>query len=189
MEKYVELLYNRLSDADKMKLFVMTESANNETHNNGIMSQLSPEVMKRVHDPDPNVRVAEKTSLAKSVGRTFVQTSQPVPLETGIGHLISIVYDERFVNCISVCIQGGIEGLYQSNVWQHNQSKIMEYHILVENNGGNIKPFMDNMTFLNEVYPNFKIIIKNMNEEPSKQGFEIEKTEKKKGFFSKLFGK
>ncbi len=173
-----------------MKLFVMTESANNETHNNGIMSRLSPEAMKRIHDPDPNVRVAEKTALAKSVGKTFVQTSQPVPVNTGIGHLISMVYDERFVNCISVCIQGGIEGLFQSNIWQNNQNEIMEYHILVENNGGNIEPFMDNMTFLNEVYPHFKIIIKDMNEEPSRKEEKKEnKTEKKKGFFSKLFGR
>lgn len=187
MEKYVELLNNRLSEDDKGKLFLMTEGAMNEIHNSGIMSQLSPEIMKKVHNPDPNIRISEKTSLAKSVGKNFIPISQPLSLETGIGHLISVVYDERFVNSISLCIQGGIEGLFQSKVWQNNKNSILEYHILVDNTAnGNTEAFLANMEFLNKVYLNIDIIVKNMDF--TKKEAKMEE-KKKKGFLSRLFGK
>ncbi len=196
MEQFVKALIDRTPDDKKMSVHIIMDNAINEMHNNGIISKLSPEDAAKMHDPDPNVRVTEKTSLAKSVGKTFIPITQPLPLENGIGYLASVEYDSRFVNSISLCIQGGIEGLYQSGIWQKNKNKIMEYHILAFANGQDIAPFVENMTVLNDLYPDFEIKVVNQENTKKNSGADskaeqntIVKPADKKGFFSKLFGK
>ena len=196
MEQFVKALMDRIPDDKKMSIHIIMDNAINEMHNNGIISKLSPEDAARMHDPDPNVRVAEKTSLAKSVGKTFIPITQPLPLENGIGYLASVEYDARFVNSISLCIQGGVEGLYQSGIWKKNKNKIMEYHVLVSDNGQDIAPFVSNMTVINSLYPDFEIKVVNQKDTKKNAVKDSEpavntttKSSEKKGFFSKLFGK
>lgn len=195
MEQFVKSLYDRTPDDKKKSILLMMHGAIYEMHNNGIVLGLSPEDAIRMHDPDPNVRVTRKTSLAKSVGRKFISLSLPLLLENGIGHFISVEYDARFVNSISLCIQGGIEGLYQAGVWQKNENSIMAYYISVADNGNDISPLVSNMTALNELYPDFVIKVVNQKDEKnsvseskSSNGNE-NKPINKKGFFAKLFGK
>ena len=55
MEKYVQLLYDRIKD-DKdrvMRLIMIMDGAINEMHNNGIFSQLPLDVQEKVHSKDP----------------------------------------------------------------------------------------------------------------------------------------
>lgn len=196
MEQFVQALIDRTPDDKKMSIHIIMDNAINEMHNNGIISRLSLEDAARIHDPDPNVRVIEKTSLAKSVGKNFIPITQPLPLENGIGYLASVEYDQRFVNSISLCIQGGIEGLYQSGIWQKNKNKIMKYHVLVADNGQDITPFVTNMNVLNDLYFNFEIKVVNHNDVKKNTVTASEPTQKttaqpteKKGFFAKLFGK
>ncbi len=196
MEQFVKALIDRVPDDKKMSVHIIMDNAINEMHDNGIISRLSPGAAARIHDPDPNVRITEKTSLAKSVGKNFIPITQPLPLENGIDYLASVEYDPRFVNSISLCIQGGIEGLYQSGIWQKNKNKMMEYHVLVVDNDHDIMPLVDNMNVFNEVYPDF--VIKVVNQKDTKKNSDtdsksaqntVAKSAEKKGFFSKLFGK
>ncbi len=196
MEQFVKALIDRTPDDKKMSVHIIMDNAINEMHNNGIISRLSPEDAARMHDPDPNVRLTEKTSLAKSVGKNFIPITQPLPLENGIGYLASVEYDPRFVNSISLCIQGGIEGLYQSGIWEKNKNKMMEYHVLVVDNDHDITPLVDNMNVLNEVYPDFIIKVVNQKDKTKNLANDSKNTSnsstfapEKKGFFAKLFGK
>ena len=196
MEQLVQALIDRTPDDKKMSVHIIMDNAINEMHNNGIISRLSPEDAARMHDPDPNVRVTEKTLLAKSVGKNFIPITQPLPLENGIGYLASVEYEPRFMNSISLCIQGGIEGLYQSGIWQKNKNKIMEYHVLVSDNGHDIAPFVANMTVFNDLYPDFEIKVVNQKDTKKNSAADskpaqntAKKPAEKKGFFSKLFGK
>ncbi len=188
MESFVKALHDRISDDKKMGLIVMMDNAINEMHNNGIISQLNPDDVAKMHDPDPNVRITEKTSLAKSVGKNFIPITQPLPLENGIGYLASVDYNTKFVNSISLCIQGGIEGLYQSGIWQKNKNQIMEYHVLVDDNNEDISQLRTNMGILNDLYPNFEIKVVNQKD-TKKQSQVSNEDPKKKGLFSRLFGK
>lgn len=85
MEQFVKMLYDRLETKKnlQMQLYVIMQNAINEMHNNGIIAGLTGEVAQLMHDPDPEVRVREKTSLAKSVGKQFIPTTMPVPSQGG----------------------------------------------------------------------------------------------------------
>ena len=112
MEQFAKSLYDRLDSKEQMQLVCMMENAINEMHNNGIISQVDISGSSRLHDPDSNVRVTEKTLLAKSVGHSFVVASMPGMTENGIAHTIKINNDPHFPNSIAICIQGGLEGLF-----------------------------------------------------------------------------
>lgn len=81
MEQFVKMLYDRLETKKElqMQLYVIMQNAINEMHNNGIIAGLTGEAAQLMHDPDPEVRVREKTSLAKSVGKQFIPTTMPMP--------------------------------------------------------------------------------------------------------------
>lgn len=66
MEQFVKSLYDRLDSKGQMQLVCIMENAINEMHNNGIISQVDISGSSRLHDPDPNVRVIEKTLLANA---------------------------------------------------------------------------------------------------------------------------
>lgn len=85
MEQFVKMLYDRLEKKKylQMQLYVIMQNAINEMHNNGIIAGLTGEVAQLMHDPDLEVRVREKTSLAKSVGKQFIPTTMPVPSQGG----------------------------------------------------------------------------------------------------------
>lgn len=159
MEQFVKALHNRLaSDSVKqMKLICIMDNAINEMHNSGIVYRVSEEVAKKIHSEDPNERVTEKTSLAKSVGYGYVVASQPKVTEKGIAHIIQVNYDDRFPNSIAICIQGGLEGLYQSGIYKKNPSGKMEYHILIDDNGKDVSKFIENCNVLNDLYDEFEI--------------------------------
>ena len=83
MEQFVKLLFDRLDSNGQMQLICIMENAINEIHNNGIISQVDISGTSKLHDPDPNVRVTEKTRLAKAVGHSFVASSTPGITENG----------------------------------------------------------------------------------------------------------
>lgn len=188
MEQYVKLLYDRLPDDKKMQLVMIMDNAINEMHNNGVISRLSQETSAKMHDPDPSIRIAEKTSLAKSVGKSFIPLSQPLPLkEGGIAFVIKVDYDPKYVNSISICIQGGLEGLYQSELYKRCKNEVMDYNIVINSNGFDTSLFSENMNSINNLYENFNIVL--TDEIKGKSIDNDENKPKKKGLFSKLFKK
>ena len=158
MEQFVKSLYDRLDSNGQMQLICIMHNAINEMHNNGIISQVDILGRSRLHDPDPNVRVTGKTLLAKSFGRSFVAASMPGMTENGISHTIRINNDSRFPNSIAICIQGGLEGLFQAGIFRRvNKSGVMVYTIIIDNKGQDSTALEKNISVLNGLYNEFNI--------------------------------
>lgn len=89
MEQFVKMQHDRLETKKELQLqlYVIMQNAINEMHNNGFIASLTGEATNAVHDPDPEVRVREKNSLAKSVGKQFIPTTMPVPSQGGLSPL------------------------------------------------------------------------------------------------------
>ena len=202
MEQFVKMLYDRLETKKdlQMQLYVIMQNAINEMHNNGIIAGLTGEVAQLMHDPDPEVRVREKTSLAKSVGKQFIPTTMPVPSQGGLSYLANVNYDPRFVNSITLCFQGGIEGLHTTFASNPNV-KLDKYIIQIVTGGDDLDAFKTNIEQLDKMYDDISIVIlsngkmvygsENNADEVEKNNNTSLKEEppKKKGFLAKLFGK
>lgn len=202
MEQFVKMLYDRLEKKKdlQMQLYVIMQNAINEMHNNGIIAGLTGEVAQLMHDPDPEVRVREKTSLAKSVGKQFIPTTMPVPSQGGLSYLANVNYDPRFVNSITLCFQGGIEGLHTTFASNPNV-KLDKYIIQIVTGGDDLDAFKTNIEQLDKMYDDISIVIlsngkmvygsENNADEVEKNNNTSLKKEppKKKGFFARLFGK
>ena len=148
MEQFVKMLHDRLETKKELQLqlYVIMQNAINEMHNNGIIASLTGEAANAVHDPDPEVRVREKTSLAKSVGKQFIPTTMPVPSQGGLSYLANLNYDSRFVNSITLCFQGGIEGLHMTFANNPNV-KLDKYIIQVVSGGNDLSAFIQGQFF------------------------------------------
>lgn len=160
MEQFVKMLYDRLEKKKdlQMQLYVIMQNAINEMHNNGIIAGLTGEVAQLMHDPDPEVRVREKTSLAKSVGKQFIPTTMPVPSQGGLSYLANVNYDPRFVNSITLCFQGGIEGLHTTFASNPNV-KLDKYIIQIVTGGDDLDAFKTNIEQLDKMYDDISIVI------------------------------
>ncbi len=198
MEQFVKMLHDRLEGKKnlQLQLYVIMQNAINEMHNNGIIASLTGEAANAVHDPDPDVRVREKTSLAKSVGKQFIPTTMPVPSQGGLSYLANLNYDPRFVNSITLCFQGGIEGLHMTFGANPNV-KLDKYIIQVVSGGNDLSAFKANIEQLDQMYDDISIVVmcdgklvygQMETAQPQISNTEEKKAEKK-GFFAKLFGK
>lgn len=188
MEQFVKSLFDRLDAKRQMQLICIMENAINEIHNNGIISQVDISGTSKLHDPDPNVRVTEKTRLAKAVGHSFVAASTPGITENGIGHTIKINNDPHFPNSIAICIQGGLEGLFQAGIFRENESGVMDYNIIIDDRGQDTSALEKNISVLNGLYDEFSIRVSHSDFSDREQNG-TENPKKKKGLFAKLFGK
>lgn len=188
MEQFVKSLFDRLDSNGQMQLICIMENAINEIHNNGIVSQVDISGTSKLHDPDPNVRVTKKTRLAKAVGHSFVASSTPGITENGIGHTIKINNDPHFPNSIAICIQGGLEGLFQAGIFRENESGVMDYNIIIDDRGQDTSALEKNISVLNGLYDEFGIRVSHSDFSDREQNG-TEKPKKKKGLFAKLFGK
>lgn len=201
MEQFVKMLYDRLETKKdlQMQLYVIMQNAINEMHNNGIIAGLTGEVAQLMHDPDPEVRVREKTSLAKSVGKQFIPTTMPIPSQGGLSYLANVNYDPRFVNSITLCFQGGIEGLHTTFASNPNV-KLDKYIIQIVTGGDDLDAFKTNIEQLDKMYDDISIVVLsgtkviygkeiNTKSNMSESHFPVNKESPKKGFFAKLFGK
>lgn len=199
MEQFVKLLYDRLeSKRDlQLQLYVIMQNAINEMHNNGIIASLTGERANAVHDPDPEVRVREKTCLAKTVGKQFIPTTLPAPSENGLSYLAVLHYDPRFVNSITLCFQGGIEGLHLAFA-KNEKTKLDKYIITVDANGHDLTAFISNIEKLDQMYDDISIVVlchekilydPTKNKLSEKTSVQKNKEKTKGGFFAKLFKK
>lgn len=160
MEQFVKLLYDRLeSNKDlQMQLFVIMQNAINEMHNNGIIAGLTGEAAQLMHDPDPEIRVREKTSLAKSVGKQFIPNTLPVPSQGKLSYLANVNYDPRFVNSITLCFQGGIEGLHMAFA-NDPKVKLDKYIIQIISGREDLEAFRANIEQLDKMYDDISIVV------------------------------
>jgi len=160
MEQFVKRLYDRL-EAKKdlqMQLFVIMQNAINEMHNNGIIAGLTGDLAAAVHDPDPQVRVTHKTALAKAVAKKLIPSTVPVPSPEGMSYMATLNYDRRFVNSITLCFQGGIEGLHM--MLEANKSmRLNRYVIQVEAGNQDLTELKTNIELLDRMYDEMAVVL------------------------------
>lgn len=194
MEQFVGMLYDRLEDKKdlQLQLFVIMQNAINEMHNNGIIASLTGDTARAVHDPDPNVRVREKTKVAKSVGKQFIPATMPVPSQGGLSYQATLNYDPRFVNSITLCLQGGIEGLYTAFAVNTN-IKLDTYIIQVISNGSDLTVLENNIALLDRMYEEISLVLmcdgKVLYNGQEKKSSPTPVVQEDLGFFARLFGK
>ena len=126
--EYFNSLYNRLdgNNPKQMQLFLIRENAINEIHNANVLAQLhtNHDFTEKWTKLTPEERVAEKVSIAKSIGKSHIPHTMTAPKKDGeIAFIIQVNYNPTFNNCISLCIQGGLEGLYRNQFYLKNSSK------------------------------------------------------------------
>lgn len=201
MEQFVKILYDRLESNKElqMQLFTIMQNAINEMHNNGIIAGLTDEAAQLVHNSDPAIRIREKTGLAKSMGKQFIPDTMPVPSQNGLSYLANVNYDPRFVNSITLCFQGGIEGLHMACA-NNPKIKLDKYIIQIMTGGDNLDAFKFNIEQLDKMYDDISIVIlsdgkiiygsENNNGEYVKTiTHSVKEQPRKKSFFAKLFDK
>lgn len=201
MERFVKALYDRLESKPElqMQLFVIMQKAIDEMHNNGIIATLTGEAAQRVHDSDPEVRITEKTILAKSVGKQFIPLTGPIPSKTGFSFSSKVEYNPRFVNSITLCLQGGIEGL---QIASSGNAKINwdKYIIKVTNKVDDLSAFKDNIEKLDKMYDGVSIVLQyndkiiyptqcTCEDNSAKDSSSAKTKSEKKSLFAKIFGK
>ena len=194
MEQFVKLLYDRLEDKKnlQLQLYAIMQNAINEMHNNGIIASLTGDIANTVHDPNPEIRIREKTSLAKAVGKQFIPTTLPIPSNGGLSYLASLNYDPRFVNAITLCFQGGIEGLHMTFAANPNV-KLDKYIIQVTSEGDDLSALEKNIALLDQMYNDISIVLlyggKTIYGEKPKASTEDKSATRKSNFLANLFRK
>ena len=155
---FIESLHSRLEGKKELQghLFQIWDNAINEMHNCGVISRLTGDAAKAVHDPDPKVRVREKISLAKSVGADFIPAKMPLSSTNEFGFVSILNYDPRFVNSITLCFQGGIEALYIAYT-EGKIRKLDRYIIHVISNGNDLSALEKNIALLSQMYDDIEI--------------------------------
>lgn len=112
--------------------------------------------------------------------------------------MANLNYDSRFVNSITLCFQGGIEGLHMTFANNPNV-KLDKYIIQVVSGGKDLSAFKNNIEQLDQMYDDISIVVMcdgkliygemNNTQEKANTDKPLVKDEPKKGFFAKLFGK
>ncbi|MBR6526540.1 MAG: hypothetical protein IKT45_01180 [Lachnospiraceae bacterium] len=126
--------------------------------------------------------------LAKAAGKSYIPVSQPTLMENKeFGYRVVVDYDPRYVNSIALCLQGEMEGLYQTGLYKKNPSNVIEYRITLRTEYDNVQPFVDHMNTLNDLYENFNIIV-TYNENQLTEKITTD-SKKKKSILGNLFKK
>ena len=219
MEQFVESLFKRLDQTNQLKLYVIMQNAINEVHNSGVLLSADPTGTSKLHDRDPEVRVTEKTKLAKSIGKSFIPSALPGLGKDGtLSYQTQVNYNPAFKNCICICLQGGLEGLHLSlQLPGITQNRKVKYNLTVVSNGNDLTEFKELISSLNTFYDDIDIAItsndsgtstvhQTADKEPAEVNAYAKQTPeiiqkspepntresaapRKKGFFAKLFGK
>jgi len=160
MEQFVKTLYDRLETNRELQtqLLVIMDNAINEMHNNGIIAGLTGEAAQLVHDPNPEVRVNEKTCLAKAVGKQFISSTRPISSNGELSYVANVNYDSRFVNSITLCFQGEIEGLHTLSE-NNSNIRLDQYIIQIISGGKNRDAFKANIAQLDKMYHDISIVL------------------------------
>ena len=158
MEEYVKMLWDRLESNKELQkqLYLIMQNAINEMHNSGTIGMLTGSEAAAVHDPNPDVRVREKTILAKRICKKFISETDPIPGPEGLSYLVKVDYIIQFANSITLCLQGGIEGLHMM-VNDYPDISLNKYVIEVVSGDKNLSVLKKNIEQLDKMYDEISI--------------------------------
>lgn len=187
MEAFVKSLFDRLEGDSKMKLFAIMQGAIDEMHNSGMIARADPAGTSKLHDEDPEVRLTEKTSLAKSVGKAHIPSAAPsIAPDGALVYTAQVNYDPKFRRSICICLQGGLEGLHISGATKERR---VRYNVVVQANGHDTADFAQLISRLDEFYDDIELRMSTAEAPGRPEAVEPAKPAKKPGFFARLFGK
>lgn len=194
MDAFVQSLLERLPEEKRQGMLGLLNKAIEEVLCDEILCQLSPEIKKQLHHPDPRVSMEIRTALAKDVGVSFVSSSLPLPKKDGsAAHMILLQMSPRFYHAEALSIQGGLEGLYKSGMPKKCRDNVMDYYINLQNTEQEVQPLVKELGLLQGLYENFRLHVTVASEggrkELSLPAPEFPAVEKKPGLLKRLFGK
>ncbi|MDO4749883.1 MAG: hypothetical protein Q4A39_03470 [Eubacteriales bacterium] len=196
MERFVKKLYTRLEGKPELqaKLTGIVDAAIQEMEDNGFYSDLSGKLLAKINSEDPAESIAAKTAAAKQIAmKHCIRASKPLTLANDeTAHIIEVQFDPRFLNSVTLCIQGGLEGLIFSRLYKKCTDQIMYCYILTDLNSEDFPAFRDKLLELDSMYDHFRIdFLSTENFAISSSPTESFKKNagKKQSFWSKLFGR
>ena len=164
MDPFVQSLHCRLEEENRqaMRMFeTFIDRSLDEMEANGYFKDLDPSIQEKVDSDDPEVSVDIKTALAKEMAHhSFVKASHAITMPDGeSARLVQVHVDPRFLNCLTLCIQGSLEGLFLTGAYKKNKSKKMIY--IIENDASKEawEILQSKMDALGYLYPQFSIIL------------------------------
>jgi hypothetical protein len=180
-----------------MELLMIRDHAFNEIHNNGLVSKGLVEYgipFEKYEQMSTEDKMQVKTSIAKDCGHYFVDVTKPVQKsDKSLAYMVVLKCSPKLVNCVALCIQGGLEGLMISKLYEKNPDKTMDYIVVAD---GNVDELKEVMSQLDKMYDCYNIKVANSIEElnnilgiKNTQKPSANEKPKKKGLFSKLFNK
>lgn len=195
MKTIADDLNSRLDDSMKMEWFCICQNAVNELHNNGVLSGLTGDMAEAAHDPDPEKRYAFKLELARQVGEKYLSLSSGA-VRGSMAVMIRIRHDPRFINCVTLRIISALETLYPVPAFMKPPMTVY----LSVNGDTDTASWEKIADFINRAYPDQfgarvgeapedKPDRSNAGTPKTPENRNVQKPEKKKGLFAKLFGK
>ena len=163
MEPFVQSLHCRLeAEPQHMRMFeTFVDRAMDEMQAAGYYSNLAPALQEKVDSEDYQESIDIKTSLAKEFAHhSFIRASNYIKMaDDESARVIQVRIDPKFLNCLTLSIQGSLEGLFLTGAPKKNKSGKMYYFI--ENNATreDWDAFNSKMDALNFLYPDFHIIV------------------------------
>ncbi len=133
MEKYLELLFERLEDKTLKKMLVgVMNNAINELYNNQMFDKMSAEEYLSMRDADTDIRILHKSNYAKQCGkRCFVSSELRVLDKSEVIIVSKIEYDPKWKNSIGLHLQTGMEALCRNDIYKHDEGHMAKYHIYI----------------------------------------------------------
>lgn len=130
MEAYIKSLYDRLNPDQQKDLFLLTQKSIDEMSNHGIIAGVTdPELMQKLHDPNPEVRVSEKTLLAKEIGRKYIVNTDIHTADKQLNYDIEMSFNAGLKHSITLALQDILEKLYLTDIWKE---KHVVFHIHIQ---------------------------------------------------------
>jgi len=163
MEVFVRSLHARLEEKPvEMRMFeTFIDRALEEMQNAGYFSNLDPALQAKVDSEDQEESLEIKTALAKEMAHhSFIKASHSIDLKDGrTARHIQVKVDPAFLNCLTLSIQGSLEGLYLTGAHKKNADERMYYLIQSDATGEVWDALRSKIDALDYLYGCFTVIL------------------------------
>ena len=163
MEVFVRSLHARLEDHPvEMRMFeTFIDRALEEMESSGYFSNLDPALQAKVDSKDEEESLEVKTALAKEMAHhSFILASHSIDLKDGrTARHIQVKVDPAFLNCLTLSIQGSLEGLHLTGAHKKNADQKMYYLIQCDATGELWEEFKSKVEALDYLYKDYTVIL------------------------------
>lgn len=164
MDPFVQSLHSRLEESNRqaMRMFeTFIDRSLDEMEAKGYFSDLDPSLQAKVDSENFDESIDIKVALAKEMAHhTFVKGSYAISMPDGeSARVVQVKVDPDFLNCLTLCVQGSLEGLFLTGATRRNKSGKMYYFIENDAPKSAWETLESKMDALAYLYPQFHIIL------------------------------